>query len=604
MTDVLDLAAAHAGKYLGSLSTRSLAPSAGVAELRRRIGKPLPERGMAAEAVIDELVRDAEGGILGSGSGRFFGWVIGGTLPVALAADWLTSAWDQNAASNATAPAEAVVEEVCGEWAKALLGIPSSASFAFVTGCQMAHTTALAAARSKLLADRGWDVEKSGLAGAPALRILATENRHESILRSARLLGLGAGAIGHVPTDNMGRMQMAELASALERAGDAPVIVCLQAGDLNTGAFDPFERACAISHAAKAWVHIDGAFGLWAATSERYRHLLQGADAADSWATDAHKWLNVPFDSGLVFVAHPAAHRAAFSQDTSYSIPREGLRNQKDWNPEWSRRGRAFPVYAAIRSRPLGDRRYRRSLLRPCGAAGEGYRRASGRRGGGAAHDQPGPGPVPVPGWEPRPLHGRGDQAYPSQGRRLVRRGHLARHAGDACLRVRLAYHRRRHRPDHRERARGAVRPWLSRNPQEFGFSSVAWNRRQARSCSRATPTSFARSSLPTPRSGWWPGSGGGSGIFSGSRPRIPAGSARGSALICSATSTRSTGSPSTAEARRSNGRCGGGCAGSRREAWSAIRAWPGAWACPRPFAPWPAPTHSIPSASWCPATG
>ncbi len=350
MTDVLDLAAAHAGKYLGSLSTRSLAPSAGVAELRRRIGKPLPERGMAAEAVIDELVRDAEGGILGSGSGRFFGWVIGGTLPVALAADWLTSAWDQNAASNATAPAEAVVEEVCGEWAKALLGIPSSASFAFVTGCQMAHTTALAAARSKLLADRGWDVEKSGLAGAPALRILATENRHESILRSARLLGLGAGAIGHVPTDNMGRMQMAELASALERAGDAPVIVCLQAGDLNTGVFDPFERACAISHAAKAWVHIDGAFGLWAATSGRYRHLLQGADAADSWATDAHKWLNVPFDSGLVFVAHPAAHRAAFSQDTSYSIPREGLRNQKDWNPEWSRLGRAFPVYAAIRA--------------------------------------------------------------------------------------------------------------------------------------------------------------------------------------------------------------------------------------------------------------
>ncbi|HXP73070.1 MAG TPA: aminotransferase class V-fold PLP-dependent enzyme, partial [Stellaceae bacterium] len=311
---------------------------------------PLPEDGMAAEVVIDELVRDTEGGILGSGSGRFFGWVIGGTLPVALATDWLTSAWDQNAASNATAPAEAVVEEVCGAWAKELLGIPRSASFAFVTGCQMAHTTALAAARHKLLADRGWNVETSGLSGAPALRILTTENRHESILRSARLLGLGTDAVDYVQSDNMGRMEMGALEAALRRAGDAPIVVCLQAGDLNTGVFDPFERACELSHAAKAWVHIDGAIGLWVAASERHRRLLDGAKSADSWATDAHKWLNVPFDSGLVFVAHAPAHRAAFSQDTSYSIPREGLRNQKDWNPEWSRRGRAFPVYAAMRA--------------------------------------------------------------------------------------------------------------------------------------------------------------------------------------------------------------------------------------------------------------
>lgn len=349
MSNVLDRAAAHAARYLETLALRPIAPSADLDELRLRLAKPFPEVGLEDEAVIDELVRDAEGGIMGSASGRFFGWVIGGTLPVALAADWLTAAWDQNAASNLTAPAEAVVEEVCGAWLKELLGIPKPASFAFVTGCQMAHTTALAAARNKLLRDRAWDVEKAGLAGAPRLKILTTESRHESIMRSARLLGLGTDAIGYVPADDKGRMRTDELEAALRRAGASPTIVWLQAGDLNTGIFDPFERACRVAHDAGAWVHIDGAFGLWAATSARYRHLLTGASEADSWATDGHKWLNLPFDSGLVFVAHPSAHRAAFAQDASYSVPREELRNQKDWNPEWSRRGRGFAAYAAIR---------------------------------------------------------------------------------------------------------------------------------------------------------------------------------------------------------------------------------------------------------------
>ncbi|HKX10237.1 MAG TPA: aminotransferase class V-fold PLP-dependent enzyme [Stellaceae bacterium] len=367
MANVLGIAAAHASTYIDGLRSRPVVAAAGVDELRRRLGTPLPEESMPDDAVIDALVRDTEGGILGSGSGRFFGWVIGGALPVAVAADWLTAAWDQNAASNATAPAEAVVEEISGAWVKELLGIPGSASFAFVTGCQMAHTTALAAARHKLLADRGWNVETSGLSGAPALRILTTENRHESILRSARLLGLGTDAVEYVSSDNMGRMEMGALEAGLVRAGKAPVVVCLQAGDLNTGVFDPFERAVAVAHAAKAWVHIDGAIGLWVAASERYRHLLTGADTADSWATDAHKWLNVPFDSGLVFVAHAAAHRAAFSQDTSYSIPREGLRNQKDWNPEWSRRGRAFPVYAAMRA--LGRKGIAEMVERCCAHA-------------------------------------------------------------------------------------------------------------------------------------------------------------------------------------------------------------------------------------------
>ena len=350
MTDVLTIAASHAARYLKALPSRPIAATATIDELRRRLERPPPEAGMAPETVIDELVRDADGGLMASGSGRFFGWVIGGTLPVALAADWLTAAWDQNAASNLTAPAEAVVEEICGEWLKTLLGIPQAASFGFVTGCQMAHTTALAAARHKLLRERGWDVERQGLAGAPPLRILTTESRHESIMRSVRLLGIGTDAISYVPTDDLGRMAIDSLAAALRREDGSPVIVCLQAGDLNTGIFDPFEAACPLARAAKAWVHVDGAFGLWAATSERYRHLLAGAEEADSWATDGHKWLNLPFDSGLVFVAHPAAHRAAFAQDTSYSVPRERLRNQKDWNPEWSRRGRGFPVYAAIRA--------------------------------------------------------------------------------------------------------------------------------------------------------------------------------------------------------------------------------------------------------------
>jgi len=350
MTQVLDRAAAHAAKYLEAVQKRPIAATATMRELRSRLAKPLPEAGVAPEKVIDELVRDVEGGILGSSNARFFGWVIGGNLPVAIAADWLTSVWDQNAASNVTAPAEAVVEEVCGEWIKELLGIPGSASFAFVTGCQMAHTTALAAARHKLFADRNWDVERKGLVGAPPLRIVTTQNRHESTLRSARLLGIGTEAVEYVGTDNSGRIKIGNLEEALRAAGQDPVIVWLQAGDLNTGVFDPFARACPIAHAAKAWVHIDGAFGLWTATSDRHRHLLEGAEQADSWATDGHKWLNLPFESGLVFVAHPLAHRAAFSQETSYAVPLEELRNQKDWNPEWSRRGRGFPAYAAIRA--------------------------------------------------------------------------------------------------------------------------------------------------------------------------------------------------------------------------------------------------------------
>ena len=347
--EVLKHAEAHAQRYLDGLDERPINATVSPEELRRRLGGPLPADSTDPARVIDALVEGTEGGLLGSTGGRFFGWVIGGVLPAALAADWLTSTWDQNAASAQCSPAEAVVEEICGAWLQELLHLPATASFALVTGCQMAHTTALAAARHELLRRRHHDVEKLGLSGAPSIRLLMSEYRHDSIMRSARLLGLGTDAVALLPTDDQGGISLDALQDAL-RESDRPTIVCLQAGDINTGAFDPFDGACQLAHDAGAWVHVDGAFGLWAAASDRHRHYLKGVEKADSWATDGHKWLNLPFDNGFVFVAEPAAHRALFAQDTSYSGSVAGMREQKDWNPEWSRRGRGFTTYAAIRS--------------------------------------------------------------------------------------------------------------------------------------------------------------------------------------------------------------------------------------------------------------
>ena len=349
-TSLLRRTTDHALAFIDSLAHRPVCATAAPAELRAALDRPFPETGLAPEQVIDELVRDVSTGLLGTPSGRFFGWVIGGTLPAAIAADWLTSTWDQNAAIYACSPAAAIIEEIAGRWLKQLLGIPSSASFALVTGCQMAHTTALAAARHHLLADRGWDVERRGLAGAPAIRILTTAARHETLIRAARLLGIGDAAICLLPCDDAERMQLPYLEDALRECPNVPTIVCLQAGDLHAGAFDPFAEACAIAHANAAWVHIDGAFGLWVATSPRLRSLLAGAERADSWATDGHKWLNLPYDSGLAFVSHPPAHRAALSQPASYRIEIDDVRDQADWTPEWSRRARGFALYAALRS--------------------------------------------------------------------------------------------------------------------------------------------------------------------------------------------------------------------------------------------------------------
>ncbi len=345
----LERALVHTLSHLDGLAIQSVAATASREELWSRLARPLPEFGTNPAQVIDDLVSDSEGGILGSAGGRFFGWVIGGALPSALAADWLTATWDQNAALYACGPAVATIEEVAGSWLKELLGLPPTASFAFVTGCQMAHVTALAAARLAVLQRSGWDVEQDGLAGAPAIRILTSTEDHGSIARAVRLLGLGLRSIHRLAADDRGRLTTSALLEAFATEPAMPTIVVLQAGDLNIGAFDPFAELIPLAHEHGAWVHIDGAFGLWAAASPEHRGLLEGFAAADSWATDGHKWLNVPYDSGFAFVADPVVHRAAMSHREPYLTHDAAARDQIDWNPEWSRRPRGVPVYAAIR---------------------------------------------------------------------------------------------------------------------------------------------------------------------------------------------------------------------------------------------------------------
>jgi glutamate/tyrosine decarboxylase-like PLP-dependent enzyme len=344
--ELLHATADHAADFLDTLGERPIRPEADVDELTRALGGPLPEDGADPHAVVASLVEHASPGIVGIPSGRFFGFVIGGALPSALAADWLTSAWDQNSGLYAAGPAAAVVEEVCRGWLVELLGLPAHVSVAYVTGCQMAHVTALAAARQHVLAQAGWDVAAKGLAGSPPIRVVVGAKRHVTVDRALRLLGIGAESLEVVPVDDQGRMNVDEL-----HLGDGPTIVCGQAGEVNTGAFDDLEAIADAAAETGAWFHVDGAFGLWAAATPRLRHLLRGSERADSWATDGHKWLNVPYDSGLAFCAHPDAHRAAIGVTASYLIHADDRRERDavDWTPEFSRRARGFAIYAAIR---------------------------------------------------------------------------------------------------------------------------------------------------------------------------------------------------------------------------------------------------------------
>jgi glutamate/tyrosine decarboxylase-like PLP-dependent enzyme len=336
--------------FLESLDRRPVRPDASVEQLRAAFDSPLQDERMDPLRVVEELARAAEPGIYGIPSGRYFGFVIGGALPASLAADWLTSVWDQNAGLVVGGPSAAVVEEVAGAWLKDLLGIPASASFSFVTGCQMAHVTALAAARHAVLERAGWDVERDGLAGAPRITVYVGGKRHVTIDRALRLLGLGSEAAIRVDVDGQGRMRVGAFAEAL-REDDGLAVVCAQVGEVNTGAIDPLPEIADLCAGSGAWLHVDGAFGLWASASPSLRPLVAGSERADSWATDAHKWLNVPYDCGLAFVAHPDAHRAAMSLTAEYLVAdEEAARDQMDWTPEFSRRARGFAVYAALRS--------------------------------------------------------------------------------------------------------------------------------------------------------------------------------------------------------------------------------------------------------------
>jgi len=358
----LDVAAQAARRYLAGVGDRPVWPQIGEDELRERLAVGLADEGLDPAVVVEELAAAADPGLVANAGPRYFGFVIGGTLPAALGADWLVSAWDQFGSGGPVSPAMTVIEDIAGEWSLELLGLPPTCSVGFVTGAQGANTTCLAAARYEVLRRVGWDVEHDGLPGAPAVRVIVGAEAHVTIFRALRLLGFGADTAVRVPADEQGRMKPAALEGEL--AGmTGPAIVCAQAGNVNSGAFDPLEDIAEICARAGAWLHVDGAFGLWAAATPARRALVRGAERADSWAVDAHKWLNVPYDCALAICAHPDAHHAAMELRAPYLEER-----RQSWDgplvPESSRRPRGVTVYAAIRS--LGRRGVAELMERCC----------------------------------------------------------------------------------------------------------------------------------------------------------------------------------------------------------------------------------------------
>jgi len=354
MTDLRSLlvrTAEGVATYRESVSDAAVFPDVDFDAVRAALGGRLPDHPSPAHEVVDQLVAAVEPAMVATTGPRYFGFVIGGALDAATAADMLAVGWDQPAYNHLSSPASAVVEEVAGSWLVDVLGLPAGVSYGFVTGAQGANTVCLAAARHKVLADAGWDVERDGLGGGPAVRVVASEERHATIDRSLRLLGLGTAALEPVAADGNGAIDVAELEAALKSKPAGPTIVCLQAGNVNTGACDDLAAAVAVAHGYGAWAHVDGAFGLWAAASPRTRALVAGIETADSWGTDGHKWLNVPYDSGYAFCAHPDAHAAAMAYTAAYLVGASpaALRPPGDYVLESSRRARGFATWAALR---------------------------------------------------------------------------------------------------------------------------------------------------------------------------------------------------------------------------------------------------------------
>jgi glutamate/tyrosine decarboxylase-like PLP-dependent enzyme len=342
----LEHAHAHALHWLESIPTRLVPPLLNAEQVAATLAQPLSEHGVDAVTVVDSLVAIAEPGLMAMPSGRFFGWVIGGTLPSAMAADWLVSAWDQNTGMRFATPATAAIEQAAGEALLDLLGLPAGSDVGFTTGGTTANFVGLAAGRQQVLDRIGWNLNAKGLSGAPRIAVFAGRERHASVDLALRYLGLGLPI--EVDADREGRIIPAALADAM-RDVEGPSIVCLQAGNLHSGAFDPMRESVEIAHEHDAWVHVDGAFGLWAAASPLYSTHLDGLETADSWATDAHKTLNVPYDCGIAVVANPEAGRSAFGVQTSYLITAgHGPGDPFDKVPELSRRARGVPVWAAL----------------------------------------------------------------------------------------------------------------------------------------------------------------------------------------------------------------------------------------------------------------
>ena len=346
---LLSRTAEHADAYLSSIRDRQVNASLTGDDLRRMLGGPLPESGCDPIAVIDALAEAGREGTVATQGPRYFGFVVGGSVPAATAADWLVSTWDQNCGLYVLSPLASSIEQIVTGWVTELIGVPATWSAGYVTGCQMANFTALAAARHHVLGAAGWDVERDGLFGAPAIDVIVSAESHYTIFTALRMLGLGAERVRRIETDDQGRMRADRLEAALA-GGSGPCIICAQAGNVNTGAFDPIERIAPLAKRRGAWLHVDGAFGLWAAVSPSLAPLVRGVDQADSIATDGHKWLNVPYDSGIALTAHPDSHRRALTLAAHYIQETKTERDPHEFVPEESRRGRAIPIYAALRS--------------------------------------------------------------------------------------------------------------------------------------------------------------------------------------------------------------------------------------------------------------